>query len=248
MIISLEKNEVGRDFVVGDLHGSFEAFNQLLTYVDFDEQRDRVIAVGDLIDRGQDSLICLELLLTPWFYSVRGNHETWMLEWFLASEGLRPDIERQWREEGGTWFFSLAPEQQFRCVRLIEPLPLVIIVESGGYQYTILHAEIPPEVGHFQTFIDRLVNGDRQTVYSCLRGRRRKRARSAALVGGIDYILSGHSPSYFPRIRHGNSLIIDFGAGSPGYKCGLGLMELASQRLYIHSQNDIRTYEATTFI
>lgn len=248
MIISLEKNKVGRDFVVGDLHGNVDAFSNLLKYVEFDEKRDRVIAVGDLIDRGKDSLLCLELLLSPWFYSVRGNHEDWLLKWFLAPREMRPGIERRWCEEGGSWFFALSPEQQVRCLRLAEHLPLAILVASGDFHYTVLHAEIPPEIEDFQTFINRLADADRQTVHSCLWGRRRKRAGSKALVTGIDYILAGHSPSHFPRIRYGNSLILDLGAGEQPLRGGPGLIELASQRLCISGPNGISTHEAITYL
>ncbi len=46
------KNSSGRDFVVGDIHGSFGALEQLLQRLNFDPDCDRVFAVGDLIDRG----------------------------------------------------------------------------------------------------------------------------------------------------------------------------------------------------
>ncbi|MRT56461.1 hypothetical protein GJV11_10090 [Enterobacteriaceae bacterium RIT693] len=248
VIISLKENKVGRDFVVGDLHGSYEAFNALLQHVGFDEHHDRVIAVGDLIDRGKDSLLCLELLHSEWFYSVRGNHEGLMQEWDLATTEQRHSIEQRWCEEGGEWFFSLPPEQQSRCVRLIEQLPMVVIVESGGYQYAILHAEIPPEVDDFHDFIDRLIEVDRQAVSSCLWGRRRKLARSTTVVSGIDYILAGHSPSQFPKISYGNSLILDFGAGVECYGSALGLMELSTQHLYLHRQGEIILHEGAAFL
>ncbi|AIR60066.1 hypothetical protein F3J34_39525 [Klebsiella sp. Ap-873] len=248
MIISLKENKVGRDFVVGDLHGCFEAFKALLHNVDFNEHHDRVIAVGDLIDRGKNSQLCLELLRYEWFYSVRGNHEGLMQEWALTASEQRHDIEQRWREDGGEWFFSLPPEQQSRCVRLIEQLPMVVIVESGGYKYAILHAEIPPEVDDFIEFINRMTQVDRQAISSCLWGRRRKLARSTAVVGGIDYILAGHSPSHFPKIRYGNLLILDFGAGAEGYGCSLGLMELATQRLYLHRQGEIISHEGSIFL
>ena len=41
---------------------------QALLNVDFDFEVDRVFSVGDLIDRGPDSLKCLELVLNKWFF------------------------------------------------------------------------------------------------------------------------------------------------------------------------------------
>ena len=46
------KNESGRDFVIGDLHGMTEFLFKLLDYVCFDPAKDRLFSVGDLIDRG----------------------------------------------------------------------------------------------------------------------------------------------------------------------------------------------------
>lgn len=68
-------NKHGRDFIVGDLHGCYGALEAELNRVDFDEMDDRLFSVGDLIDRGPDSLLCAELIYEPWFHAVQGNHE-----------------------------------------------------------------------------------------------------------------------------------------------------------------------------
>ncbi|STI47003.1 serine/threonine protein phosphatase 1 [Escherichia coli] len=41
----------------------------------FDPWRDLLISVGDVIDRGPQSLRCLQLLEQHWVRAVRGNHE-----------------------------------------------------------------------------------------------------------------------------------------------------------------------------
>ena len=45
-------NPNGRDLIVGDLHGCVSKFRARLDEVGFDPARDRVFALGDLIDRG----------------------------------------------------------------------------------------------------------------------------------------------------------------------------------------------------
>jgi hypothetical protein len=50
-VLRLPANTRGRDFVVGDIHGTFYVLEQALAAVGFDPARDRVICVGDLIDR-----------------------------------------------------------------------------------------------------------------------------------------------------------------------------------------------------
>lgn len=68
-------NDVGRDFVVGDLHGCVDALRYLLHEIGFDGARDRLFSVGDLVARGTDSLAAIDLIDKPWFYPVLGNHE-----------------------------------------------------------------------------------------------------------------------------------------------------------------------------
>lgn len=52
---TLANNSLGRDFVVGDLHGYYAELMQALEQVSFDFTQDRLLAVGDLINRGPDS-------------------------------------------------------------------------------------------------------------------------------------------------------------------------------------------------
>ena len=46
----------------------------------FNPDTDLLIPVGDIIDRGPDSLKCLQLMQENWFYAVRGNHEQMALD------------------------------------------------------------------------------------------------------------------------------------------------------------------------
>ena len=75
VIQKFKENWHGRDFVLGDLHGCLELLQIEMIKVGFNEETDRIFSVGDLVDRGPDSLKCLELVFEPWFHSVLGNHE-----------------------------------------------------------------------------------------------------------------------------------------------------------------------------
>ncbi|NOT83789.1 MAG: hypothetical protein HOP02_03200 [Methylococcaceae bacterium] len=99
-IVTLPINNQGTDYVVGDLHGCYQLLQDLLDKVNFDPACDRLISVGDLIDRGPDSLACLQLLAEPWFYAVRGNHEA-MLANFFANYRLN---DTQPNDELDYWF------------------------------------------------------------------------------------------------------------------------------------------------
>src|SRR3546814_19725952 len=77
----LPANTAGRDFIVGDLHGCLDLLQVELARIAFDPTRDRLFSVGDLTDRGPDSMGCLRLLREPWFYAVPGNHEDLLLDY-----------------------------------------------------------------------------------------------------------------------------------------------------------------------
>lgn len=139
MIKNLPENVSGRDFVVGDLHGCFELLCSVLTFVDFDPEKDRLISVGDLVDRGPDSLKCLQLLDEPWFHCVKGNHEQ-LMEDFLTGG----PTGAWWMRNGGGWYNDLEPTVK-KVVETyipdIQALPLLITVE-GPKKFHVLHAEL----------------------------------------------------------------------------------------------------------
>ena len=82
-------------FVIGDIHGCWDQLKRLLGLIDFNRGRDRLLLVGDLVNRGPGSLevlrwarnheSCLQLVL--------GNHDIHLLaRWAgVASRGWRSE-------------------------------------------------------------------------------------------------------------------------------------------------------------
>jgi hypothetical protein len=155
-IQTFEPNEHGRDFVIGDLHGSLTCFEKLLEGIGFDKTKDRMFSVGDLVDRGPNSLECLELIKEPWFHCVLSNHEQMMLEAFNGGY-----LGQFWIQNGGFWGYTAYEEWQkltseptdvqpesarlFEMLPLVEQLPFLITVKMlDGKKYHIIHAELPP--------------------------------------------------------------------------------------------------------
>lgn len=151
----LEVNIEGRDFVIGDLHGSYSCFQNLLTNINFDPKVDRMISVGDIVDRGPHSLKCLELLYENWFHAVLGNHEKMMINAFAD-----PSNSFMWLHNGGDWGYEHlndwnnrsdknripddASVRLFDLIPMVEDLPYVITVDTkSGKKFHILHAELP---------------------------------------------------------------------------------------------------------
>lgn len=64
-------------WAIGDLQGCYESFQRLLEEINFNPEKDKLWLVGDLVNRGEDSLSTLEYI-----YSIRdsveivlGNHD-----------------------------------------------------------------------------------------------------------------------------------------------------------------------------
>ncbi|PTB17495.1 metallophosphoesterase [Trinickia symbiotica] len=129
-------NTVGRDFIVGDLHGCVDALRYLLREIQFDGTRDRLFSVGDLIDRGSQSEEALALLDKPWFHAVLGNHEEALC--LVAEGGMR---RNWWYSIGGEWADSLSDEALLHYAHRLRTLPLARVVGSGAERFNIVHAE-----------------------------------------------------------------------------------------------------------
>lgn len=150
-------NDIGRDFILSDLHGCYEDLINKLTEVNFDYKKDRVFSVGDLCDRGPHSGKCLQLVYEDWFIPVFGNHE-WL--WARAHDefyklglfGVGPLVGRFadyqiFISNGGE---IIDPSDNFtmkdlkELVKTIISLPRAIELETkSGGRVGIIHAELP---------------------------------------------------------------------------------------------------------
>ena len=144
----MPENTKGRDFVVGDLHGTTHLLQVLLEEVKFDPAADRLFSVGDLIDRGEDSPGALAYLGQPWFHAVLGNHEEMLLDYLLPKESQRYDLTRGKEEDhaflanGGEYWFPSNPISKSMEQKLRE-LPLMIVVgKDSPNRFQIVHASL----------------------------------------------------------------------------------------------------------
>ena len=101
-----------RTIIIGDVHGCFTEFTELLEKCEIGSE-DRLILVGDLMDRGPKSRevfekVCeLKESMGDRFYLVRGNHEEMLLDAIINKD------ESLWRNNGGTKTkFSFGPGKQ----------------------------------------------------------------------------------------------------------------------------------------
>lgn len=141
--LRLPRNAKGRDFVVGDLHGHRSVLERELDRLGFDPCCDRVLSVGDLIDRGPESLATLSLINEPWFHAVLGNHELMLLS-FLDYYGSRIHSRKSLPSGGARWIIEAISRNRRTVLRLadaIASLPLVIHVESD-VSFNVTHGDL----------------------------------------------------------------------------------------------------------
>lgn len=135
-------------WVVGDIHGQFELlFKSLKRHGFSPEKGDKLFSVGDLIDRGPDSLKTLELLNQPWFYAVMGNHEQMLLNGLAAMEGHGniADILNWQSFNGGDWYRPKS-DTAVKVAGLLDKvrnMPMAIELETESGRIGIVHAAVP---------------------------------------------------------------------------------------------------------
>jgi serine/threonine protein phosphatase 1 len=143
--LQLPANTGGRDFVVGDLHGHRALLERELARRGFNTSTDRVFSVGDLIDRGPESLATLELLAEPWFHAVLGNHELMLLN-YLGAYKSRLYSRRAFAEGGGQWVkaaLARQPSALLAAAKRVGALPLALHVQDDC-PFNVTHADLYP--------------------------------------------------------------------------------------------------------
>ena len=179
-------NHEGQDFFVGDIHGEYDLLLATLAQCQFNFERDRLFSVGDIIDRGSDSMACLELLEMPWFFAVRGNHE----EMLFADEGS--ELARIHRHAGGEWFYQCSAQEQARARSLVEEYcPIALTIESKFGQIGVCHANAPCNWSELQ-------HADRDCIaltYDCTWSRAQyQKVKQGEMfpIKGVKFVIHGH--------------------------------------------------------
>lgn len=205
----LPKNEGGRDFVVGDIHGAFAAVHEAMAAVDFDPAQDRLFSVGDLVDRGPESAHCVEFLAQPFVYAVRGNHEHELLK-SHGRKGTSATTGEPWLA-GAEWWMRASKEERRRVVAALRKLPLAIEVATKRGNVGFFHAEVPIGMD-WSIFCARLEAGDEEMTEAALWSRERIECGDTSGVPGIDRLFVGHYVQSGGMKRYGNVYAVDTGA------------------------------------
>jgi hypothetical protein len=206
---------MSRTIFIGDVHGCSEELAELLAVLQPSPGKDRVIFVGDLVDKGPDSLgvldIARRLLRTlPGSVVVSGNHE---------EKALR-DIKRGIYKE--PWMSEATPED----LAFMESMPLFwwdgIPAAKGGI--TVVHGGIFPALlnNHPDVFLKIRARGDKWRKGGGKVMNRARRMLRIRYVGGAVRMETGEKPGPGDMLelganREGDPFWADSYDGSQGF-------------------------------
>ncbi|MCI8389476.1 MAG: serine/threonine protein phosphatase [Roseburia sp.] len=215
-------------YVVSDIHGCYDAYQQLLSDICFSED-DTLYVLGDMIDRGPHPIrVVLDLMRRPNVVCLAGNHESMAMEClpFLLRQitdetisALQAGMVEQlltWQLNGGTStmdeFHALDPVKRQAVVNFLSELSLYEPVSIGNRDYILVHAGLGnfrPRKKLWDYDLHDLVwaRTDYETPYFPDR-----------------YVITGHTPTMTipsnPRpgyiYQNANHIAIDCGAGFDG--------------------------------
>ena len=119
-------------YIVGDIQGCYDPLVALLDKVSFDATKDKLISVGDLVNRGTQNLETLRYCrsLGSSFQMVLGNHDLHLL---AIAEGIREPTSKDTIQD-----ILNAPDLD-ELMQWLRTQPLLL--EISGYH--VVHAGIP---------------------------------------------------------------------------------------------------------
>jgi serine/threonine protein phosphatase 1 len=218
-------------WLVGDIHGQYDLLMEQLSKQQFDPNQGHIlVSVGDMIDRGPDSLKTLELLTQPWFFAVMGNHEQMLLKGVAALKGGGPILDiLNWQAlNGGDWYdpFGVIDERQNQkleaLIEKVANLPLAIEIATDQGRLGVVHAAVPNSQWlNTEHLGNELVK--KHLLWFRGNGRKILNAQSDAkrykldaddhTISGIDRVVVGHTiMGGGEPVFAGNTLYLDVGA------------------------------------
>jgi serine/threonine protein phosphatase 1 len=201
-----EKNEKGRDYVVGDIHGCYNLLLAHLKNINFNVENDRLFSVGDLVDRGPQNEYVETILDEPWFHAVRGNHDQMAIDYAKGRCNVN-----LYKSNGGGWFIRSDKNTRERIAKKLEQLPVAMQIQTDKGMIGIVHADCP--YNDWDAFATELQSGvcTKDNAEFCMWDRARIQYKDDTPVAGLYKMIVGHTP-VTDVLALGNMLYIDTGA------------------------------------
>ena len=145
-----------RVIAIGDIHGMYEKLTALMEKIGFDPEEDMLVFLGDYIDRGPDSVKCLQYVYDlqrrnpDSVICLMGNHEVMLSSYLIEKRSiyntLIGDYSESWLENGG--FQTLQQLKETDAKKREELLAWVtdLPVKYQYQEFFFCHAGIDPDV------------------------------------------------------------------------------------------------------
>ena len=78
----------------------------------------------------------------PWFHSIRGNHDQFLID---ITAGTHQDEIDLWNQNGGDWWNEVPEEDKPAFIEAFGNLPFAIQVECEEGLTGIVHADVPED-------------------------------------------------------------------------------------------------------
>jgi serine/threonine protein phosphatase 1 len=222
------------DYAIGDIHGCLEKLERLLALIRYEPAADRLIFLGDYIDRGPQSKGVIDLMLrlqqeNPANIFIMGNHEDNFLNYIQACLTETADywlVEPFFAGGGVTTLQSYCPEMRDpydqRLIAAVPPEHLAFLTNLRLYwtdeAYIAVHAGVRPGIPLEQQYENDLLR---------IRG-----PFLRTLHGLGKCVVFGHTPFHEVR-READKIGIDTGACYPHMGYGkLTALCLQTQQIF----------------
>ena len=140
--ITIDFSDARRVLTFGDIHGRVDLLRAELKKTNFDPKQDRLIGLGDWLDRGPDTIEIADFIeeMGSSLASLLGNHEQMLADAVRRRNGgIYPGA---FIRNGGAWIFDFAEETESdlihlnaagrRLVRSVCNAPIAITCKTPG--------------------------------------------------------------------------------------------------------------------
>jgi serine/threonine protein phosphatase 1 len=210
---------MGRNFVIGDIHGAHRALTQCLDRTQFDYEKDHLISLGDVTDGWPETRQCVdELLKIKNLTYILGNHDFWTLEWMETGT-----VEPVWYEQGGKAtlqsYGNSVPSHHVKFFKRALPY----FIDDGKL---FVHAGIVPHMPIKKQPLQTLL-WDRELARTALNLYQKV---DGGQLTGFKNVYLGHTPiPYTKPIQSAGIWLMDTGAGWSGV---LSMMNVDTEEVF----------------
>lgn len=228
-------------YIVGDIHGCFKSFTNLLKLINFNLDTDVMISVGDILDKGPKIKKALDFFLDNNYPVIMGNHEEWLPRYAkgnkLKINNWRKDTLKQLGDDVG------------RYADAVSKFPYYLPFTDAKGEGVIVHAGVEPELSIEEQHKNIML---RIRMYPHVTYEADKeeigRPWQDAYTGHLGTILHGHAVCSTPT-WHGNRSVVSLDGGciygaTRGFQGTLRCIRLDDRKIFevITDDSEVKHY------